>query len=636
MRSLALALPSFVAAALYAGTTGQAGQALLLALPALLACVRRADADVSPPAQVLLAIGCGMLAFGMTSFAPSGRGIAEEPLEPAWLQLAQASLLLAGLRLHMRRPVMGGLGGTLGLGLLVFLACGTVRTGDFYPALLGVYAVFAWVALRVDDVAAGGRSGLRWPGGRVAAATLVVLAVSAAMTAGLAVAIPRFYALAYAWALDWVDERHRAGFHDGPLRLGALGSLLESDTIVMRVEGDAGERLRGNVYTHFARGRWLPAPRREERPLRTSEADAGAAPGGGVRAVVRYARSGADRYFLPTLGGAIRLAPAEARVDEMGVVRTAADEEAERVALLDAGSRSFAPAPPRSADLDVPDDVRDWLGGLHGEWAAGHADPGDRIAAIRQRLEADYTYSLRADNGDAQDALARFLGETRAGHCELFASAMTLLARAGGVPARLVTGYRIAEHNPYGGYAIVRERHAHAWTEVHLEGRGWVTVDPAPLRGDTPAEAEQTPWAAGLVDWAIVALSRHGLELLLGVLVLGLAGVQLWRIRRDRAGRTRDFALEVSPPPEWLARLLERLEASGLGRSESEPLESLARRARVAARSGRAFEIDLGEAALLLGRYTALRYGDEGNAEAVREDVLRFVERSRRLTAASP
>ena len=39
------------------------------------------------------------------------------------------------------------------------------------------------------------------------------------------------------------------------------------------------------------------------------------------------------------------------------------------------------------------------------------------------------------------------------------------LLRAEGIPARLVTGYRIAERNPFGDYAIVRERHAHAWTE---------------------------------------------------------------------------------------------------------------------------------------------------------------------------
>jgi hypothetical protein len=71
-----------------------------------------------------------------------------------------------------------------------------------------------------------------------------------------------------------------------------------------------------------------------------------------------------------------------------------------------------------------------------------------------------------------------FLFETRLGFCGHYASTFTLLMRAAGVPARVVTGYLGGEWNPIGHYFIVRQSDAHSWTEVWLEGRGWTRVDP--------------------------------------------------------------------------------------------------------------------------------------------------------------
>ncbi len=53
-----------------------------------------------------------------------------------------------------------------------------------------------------------------------------------------------------------------------------------------------------------------------------------------------------------------------------------------------------------------------------------------------------------------------------------------MMMRAAGVPARVVTGYLGGEWNPVGGYLIVRQSDAHAWTEVWLEGSGWTRIDP--------------------------------------------------------------------------------------------------------------------------------------------------------------
>jgi len=78
-----------------------------------------------------------------------------------------------------------------------------------------------------------------------------------------------------------------------------------------------------------------------------------------------------------------------------------------------------------------------------------------------------------------QDPIEHFLFETRAGHCEYFASAAVLLLQAMDIPARLVTGYSGCELNPGKQQYEVLDRHAHAWGEAWIGGQ-WVTFDPTP------------------------------------------------------------------------------------------------------------------------------------------------------------
>jgi len=71
-----------------------------------------------------------------------------------------------------------------------------------------------------------------------------------------------------------------------------------------------------------------------------------------------------------------------------------------------------------------------------------------------------------------------FLFHTRTGFCGHYASAFVTMMRAGGVPARVVTGYLGGELNPYDGMLTVRQSDAHAWAEVWLDKHGWTRVDP--------------------------------------------------------------------------------------------------------------------------------------------------------------
>jgi transglutaminase-like putative cysteine protease len=106
--------------------------------------------------------------------------------------------------------------------------------------------------------------------------------------------------------------------------------------------------------------------------------------------------------------------------------------------------------------------------------------------------EQAFYYTLTPP-GLARDSVDDFLFNTRQGFCGHFASAFTNLMRAAGIPARVVAGYQGGDWNPLGGYLIVRQSHAHAWSEVWLPGGGWRRVDPtaavAPERVERGLEA---------------------------------------------------------------------------------------------------------------------------------------------------
>jgi hypothetical protein len=130
-------------------------------------------------------------------------------------------------------------------------------------------------------------------------------------------------------------------------------------------------------------------------------------------------------------------------------------------------SNTYVPANRNVRTLELARRMRD---------EAGSDEAFIESVLTRFRSE-DFYYTLQppALNRNAVDD---FLFNTKRGFCEHYASAFTVMARAAGIPARVVTGYQGGEFNPMGGYFIVRQSDAHAWSEVWLEGRGWQRVDP--------------------------------------------------------------------------------------------------------------------------------------------------------------
>ena len=111
---------------------------------------------------------------------------------------------------------------------------------------------------------------------------------------------------------------------------------------------------------------------------------------------------------------------------------------------------------------------------------AGAATDLERARAIEGRLRADYGYTLELPDHEVADPLAYFLFTRKKGHCEYFASAMTVMLRTAGIPARLATGFQSGVYNPMTDLWLVRASDAHAWVEAWIPGRGWTTFDPTP------------------------------------------------------------------------------------------------------------------------------------------------------------
>jgi transglutaminase-like putative cysteine protease len=106
---------------------------------------------------------------------------------------------------------------------------------------------------------------------------------------------------------------------------------------------------------------------------------------------------------------------------------------------------------------------------------------GDPLALVQAGLRllrtGGYVYTLEPGVYGEHTA-DEFWFDRKEGFCEHIASAFAVLMRSMDIPARIVTGYQGGQVNSVDGYWVVRQSDAHAWTEVWLENRGWVRVDP--------------------------------------------------------------------------------------------------------------------------------------------------------------
>jgi len=196
---------------------------------------------------------------------------------------------------------------------------------------------------------------------------------------------------------------------------------------------------------------------------------------------IRAIRQNADDQTLRALG--------KARGEVHYIVDSAAELSPGLIQIIEnrARRRAFRREEPRHSRITPR--VRD----LAVQIATRIGDPTDPalqpeiLDAFRNYLLSPaFTYTLEGRSLSARvDPIEDFLFETRQGHCEFFASAMTLMSQSIGIPARLVTGYAGGEPNHAGGFFQFRQKDAHAWVEVWLPDKGWSIYDPTPAQERT-------------------------------------------------------------------------------------------------------------------------------------------------------
>jgi hypothetical protein len=191
--------------------------------------------------------------------------------------------------------------------------------------------------------------------------------------------------------------------------------------------------------------------------------------------------------------------------------------------------------------------------------------PYDRARAIEVYLrDIPYTLDIPVPPMD-RDVVDYFLFDLRKGYCDYYATALVVLARAAGIPARYVAGYASGRYDSYDAQYVVTEADAHAWVEIYFPDYGWVAFEPTGGRppidrsGEAASFGQSEP--GGVMQPAASMWARLGQgwrPVLAGVLaLLALTGVVWWA--------ADDWWLRHMRPAEAVATIYGRLRRYGRG-----------------------------------------------------------------------
>lgn len=454
-------------------------------------------------------------------------------------------------------------------------------------------------------------------------ASLRLMLPSVPLMVVLFVLVPRIGPL---WYAPLAQDEARTGLSD-TLSPGDVSRLTGSSEVAFRVEFEQDRPprpselyWRGLTYDRFDGRAWQAEADRALLPSRRPAPE----PGSLVRYRITQEPSGQPWVYGLDYPAS---APWPLRMQANQTLRAPAKirqrVDFDLASRLSAHSDQPLSAFQRQRYLALPEQGNERARALALSWRAEDDSTEGLVARALALYGREFRYTLTPERLGS-DSIDDFLFDSREGFCGHFASSMTFLLRAAGVPARIVGGYLGGEWNPYESYLVVRQFEAHAWTEVWHEGRGWVRVDPtaavAPERieqsaeqllssqpgflADTPlspvrlghiswinalrqrADALNFVWHRWVLSYQLrqdtllqklfggLTLWKLALALLIPFsLVLGWVALGLLRQRRPRAKDPVDAAL---------LRLSMRFERRGLGRRPGEPVGAYAERIALA------------------------------------------------------
>jgi len=346
-------------------------------------------------------------------------------------------------------------------------------------------AAFMWFTWRASHCLYG----MNLPGGDLPVSRwqsdVRVMISMGVTTAVLFMVLPRFDFHSYLKPQQ--PRMQTSGFSD-KVELGDFASTLDA-TVVMRVEPLAGDKqsFRKQMRGHYWRGVALSRfngrgwEKTQEKALRRWSK------GSDITLLSRrrgvpfavYRESSDHRYLIvPENVGEITDLPDTISGGDQGGFRfgRAPDRRLRIIMQLGEGERGLQllrkPDAAEKEQGTVPVAISRWA-----KEVAGDAPEGS-VSIIRLLNELKgWKYDLDAPV-DNVDPVSSFL-KLKRGHCELYATTLALSARSLGIPSRVVNGYYGGEWNDVGGFYLVRQQHAHSWTEVWLNGR-WQRFDATP------------------------------------------------------------------------------------------------------------------------------------------------------------
>ena len=267
-------------------------------------------------------------------------------------------------------------------------------------------------------------------------------------------------------------------------------------------------------------------------------------------------------------------------------------------------------SPPTEADLFVPPEEKRGVQKTIAEIQLHTDSPELIMAGVKSYFRKNFSYSLTLSGENKNTTpLGYFLLNSRSGHCEYFAASTIFILRALGIPARYATGYLVHEFSDFENVFVVRQRHAHAWTLVYLNGT-WHNLDTTPASWIVLEEKEARKWG-GLPDlwsWCVYTVSKYRWSQrkseaakYIGWLLIPLTIFLAWRVYRKKrmirtekdgeqgetkvhSGVDSEFYLIaerlgelgfIRHPGETLSHLIARIEENRSPSISTEPLQAI-------------------------------------------------------------
>jgi transglutaminase-like putative cysteine protease len=307
-----------------------------------------------------------------------------------------------------------------------------------------------------------------------------------------------------------------SGFRD-EVQLGEIGRIQQLDSVVMHVTFLPSEhppsdiRLRGVALSTFHENRWSNS--HEHRPLTGM--------GTGFRAQALTVRNPTDRsqnfryqVSFDSDSEVVFLIPDPVRffgnfhllrTDRAGSIfinylgqesRKYIAESHPLAVMTPEMERSISEYPSGIANenLQLPTILDQRIRKLAEQITAKQSTKFQKARAIEHYLLSQYGYTLELPSSLPADPLANFLFSRKKGHCEYFSTAMAVMLRTLGIPARIVNGFRGGEYNDITGSYIIRAKDAHSWVEAYFPDYGWYTFDPTPASGESAPRGWSRIW----------------------------------------------------------------------------------------------------------------------------------------------